>query len=346
MLYLTWYIVINIIYYIQKKKEMVKMKKDMMWAYLIHLGVRMWNDGSVGLSNENLFNNESYTNDEVWRKVTDYLPSQGFNTIVIDLGEGVVYDSHPELAVEGSWPKAKLAAELDRLRSIGLTPLPKLNFSKCHDSWLGKYHFMVATPEYYKVCEDLIREVYELFGKPEYFHLGLDEEVSAYMRRKIFCMQRNDELWWHDAYFYFDICEKLGTHPWVWSDPLWHKGEEFIQKMPKSVIQSNWFYFNLDSIDSPNAKRGKFSEKNSYKTLHDEGFYQVPACSGIWYAKSADTTMETLKREISSKRLIGYMDAPWVLTYERNYYSLIDDAFRFGLAKNKHYPEYCERKGE
>lgn len=33
--------------------------------------------------------------------------------------------------------------------------LPDLLF--CDDAWLGDYQYMVSTPEYYKVCSDVIR---------------------------------------------------------------------------------------------------------------------------------------------------------------------------------------------
>ena len=67
---------------------------------------------------------------------------------------------------------------------------------------------MVSTPEYYKVCADLIKEVCEAFGNPEFFHLGLDEENAANQVYREFVHIRNNKLWWHDAYFYFDEVEK------------------------------------------------------------------------------------------------------------------------------------------
>lgn len=307
------------------------MKDKMMWAYLIHLGVRMWGDG--GAKGDKDYDEESYANDETWRQITDFLPLQGFNTIVIDVAEGMQYESHPEISGKGAWSKDKLKKELERLRSIGLTPIPKLNFSKNHDTWLGKYHFMISTPQYYKVCEDVIKEVYEVFGNPEYFQLGMDEEVSSMMDGKRVKMQRNSELWWHDSYFLFDICERLGTRPWVWADPLWHKKEEYLEKMPKSVLQSNWFYSSFERTVSV--------AKDAYKELDLAGFDQVPTCSGVWYTKSADSTLGNLKHTLNPEKLIGYMEAPWVMTYKNNYYSLLDTAYRFGLAKKKHYPEYC-----
>jgi hypothetical protein len=46
----------------------------------------------------------------------------------------MVYPSHPELAVKGSWSPEKMKSELARLRALGLEPIPKRNFSASHDA--------------------------------------------------------------------------------------------------------------------------------------------------------------------------------------------------------------------
>ena len=75
-----------------------------------------------------------------------------------------------------------MRAEVKRLREMGLEPIPKLNFSTCHDTWLGPYARMVSTPKYYEVAKDLIAETIELFDKPRLFHLGMDEEDERNQR--------------------------------------------------------------------------------------------------------------------------------------------------------------------
>ena len=73
--------------------------------------------------------------------------------------------------------------EVVRLREMGLEPIPKLNFSTCHDAWLGPYARMVSTPQYYQVVKDLIAETIEMFGNPRLFHLGMDEEALVHQRQ-------------------------------------------------------------------------------------------------------------------------------------------------------------------
>ena len=70
----------------------------------------------------------------VWRTLTGRMQGAGMNLLVIDLGEALQYQSHPELAVKGSWKIDRFRAELKRLRSMGQEPIPKLNFSTAHDT--------------------------------------------------------------------------------------------------------------------------------------------------------------------------------------------------------------------
>ena len=150
----------------------------MMWAFFLKLSTNMWGDEG-GTWKYSPFFPELITDDAVWREVVDFLPTQGINTVLIDVGDGIQYESHPEISIPGAWSKDKLKKELAHMREIGLTPIPKLNFSTGHDTWLKEYSRMVSTSIYYQVCEDLIKEVAEVFDYPEYFHLGMDEENAA-----------------------------------------------------------------------------------------------------------------------------------------------------------------------
>ena len=75
-------------------------------ANLLHLGHAMWDKPAGPLECE----------DAEWRFLTDRMAAKGYNMVLIDLGEGVCYESHPEISVKGAWSKDKLAAELSRLR--------------------------------------------------------------------------------------------------------------------------------------------------------------------------------------------------------------------------------------
>ena len=163
---------------------------EMIYSYLIHLSDNMWAQPKLVLPGDEEKQLHLNCDDTVWRRVIDFLPGQGYNAVVIDVGDGVRYETHPEISVAGAWSKDKLKAELDYIRSKGMKVIPKLNFSAGHDGWLGKYAMMIATPEYYKVCKDLILEVAELFGTPELFHLGMDEETYGNQIGRASCRER------------------------------------------------------------------------------------------------------------------------------------------------------------
>ena len=319
------------------------MRSDMIWAYLIQLGENMWGDTTT--VDRPPFHRVPFqpvlgVDDAVWRQVIDFLPAQGFNTVLIDIGDAILYDSHPEISIAGAWSKDKLKQELDHMRSIGLTPIPKLNFSAGHDAWMKNYARMVSTPQYYQVCEDLIREVAELFGFPSLFHLGLDEETAQMQAGYDFCCVRQQELWWHDVYYLFDCCQKVGARPWVWADPCWschgHQ-EEYLRKMPKSVLQSNWFYAPMRRNADGTFRDCQYE---SYLTLDQAGFDQVPTVS-TWQGRleNARVTMELAKNTFAPERVKGFMTAPWQFTRPDRLYALLNDAYCFGQGKLAIYPE-------
>ena len=252
----------------------------------------------------------------VWRRITERARQRRFNAVLMDLCDGCIYPSHPELAVKGSWSVEKLRGELARLRKMGLEPLPKLNFSTTHDAWLKEYGRMVSTPEYYKVCSDLIRDVHEIFDHPRLFHFGFDEESAHNQRKCACCVLRQGDLWWHDFMFFVNTVEKLGMRPWIWSDYVWDHKDEFLAKMPKSVVQSNWYYrqwFDLSTI--PEARRPHLE---SFLMLEKAGFDQIP-CGSNWVRDDNIVGLvQFCRKHIAPDRLKGFLMATWEATIPSN----------------------------
>ena len=283
----------------------------------LQLGNNMWSDVSVKdwalTKKEDLAEVSSLEvlrfDEEVWRRLTDRMAQKGFNAVVMDLGEGCIYPSHPELAVKGSWGAERLQKELARLRGIGIEPIPKLNFSTCHDTWLKEYGRMVSTPEYYRVCADVIRDVCEIFGKPRLLHLGYDEENFGNQRQYAYAVVRQGELWWHDFLFFVKTVEKLGMRPWIWSDYIWRHKDEFLSRMPKSVMQSNWYYrqwFDFKSI--PKERRVHLE---SFLTLEKAGFDQIP-CGSNWACdENIAGLVRFCRKNIAPERLKGFLMTTW-----------------------------------
>ena len=280
------------------------------WACLLHLSYNFW----VEYSSPSPFRGYRpylQLSESLWNDATEKMAKEGMNMVVIDLGDGVKYESHPEIAVNNAWSTTRLRKELERLRKMGLEPIPKLNFAAGHDIWLGEYSRMVSTKKYYEVCSNLIGEVAELFDKPRFFHLGMDEENAQDQRYLDLVVIRQNELWWHDFNFLVKEVEKGGSRAWIWSDYLWQHPEAFFKRMPKSVLQSNWYYD--DSFDE------KLTPVKAYVDLEEFKYDQIP--TGGFYKSNTQSLHNTVgfcKKAIADARLYGFLQTFWAPTTEDN----------------------------
>lgn len=295
-----------------------KSSNEKIWANLLHLSYNMWEDH---VPDEYKDENFKFTtcmdarlwahgyrpnltfDDSLWDNLLKEMVNAGMNMVVIDVGDGIKYESHPEIAVNNAWSTTKLRNELAKMRKMGLEPIPKLNFATTHDIWLGTYARMVSTEKYYAVCRDLIAEVIDLFDKPRFFHLGMDEETAQHQRRQDYVVIRQNDLWWADFYFLIGEVEKNGSRSWIWSDYVWHHPEVFFKKMPKSVLQSNWYY---GTKFGPDVERTKY-----YNELEKRGYDQVPTGSNHSNPDNFGMTVDYCKKVIDSERLFGFITAPW-----------------------------------
>ena len=289
----------------------------LVWGNLLHLSYNMWSDRPVekwgALQGEELgyVCRQPYLrfDEKLWRDLLQAMSRGGLNLVVLDLGDAVAYRSHPEIAVKDAWSPAKLREELKRCRDLGLEPIPKLNFSTAHDTWLGKYARMVSTPEYYRVCRELIAEVTELFDGPRMFHLGYDEETAEHQAKYEYTVVRQYELWWHDFEFFAQTVAEQKTRPWIWADYAWKHADTFFARMPKSVVQSNWYYglsFNPE----------KDTAAKTYVELERHGFDQIPAASNWSTPENFRRTVDFARQHIAPERLLGFLQTPWKPTLE------------------------------
>ena len=308
---------------------MEKHDKDTIWAALLHFGINMWCDQPVkaykDYSPEDLAMLSAADHlrfdEDVWQRVTGRMAEVGMNMIVIDVGEGLQLKSHPELAVKGSWTIDRFRAELGRLRKMGLEPIPKLNFSSAHDIWLKDYSRMLSTPEYYRVCEDVIAEVVEIFDRPRFFHLGYDEENWKCQRFCAYAVVRQGDQWWNDFLKISGFAEKHGMRPWIWSDYAWDHEEEFMRRMPRSVLQSNWYY-GTHFEASKNAHR--VIRCKTFGRLSDAGFDEIPCGSNYESDDNFGALVAYCGKTVAPERLKGFLMAPWFFTVPSKEKKLLD----------------------
>jgi len=279
----------------------------MIWANLLHLSCNMWGDREAPDIGEYVTARPYLRfDDDLWRELLGKMAGAGMNMVVIDLGDGVRYDSHPEIAVDGAWTVSRLQEELAIARDLGLEPIPKLNFSTTHDTWLGPYSKCVSTDAYYAVCRDLIAEVCDIFGKPRFFHIGMDEEGYDCQRNFEYVVIRQFELWWRDLYYLVDQVESGGSRAWIWSDYLWGHPDEFFNKMPKTIVQSDWYYGEAFG-ESDAAVR-------AYTDLESHGYDQIPTGSNFVNAVNFGLIVPYCRKRIAPERLLGFLQTPWFPT--------------------------------
>ncbi|MDZ4731872.1 MAG: twin-arginine translocation signal domain-containing protein [Xanthomonadales bacterium] len=296
---------------------------NLIWGYLIHLGFNFWFDRDVPQWRDWSAKDYIRCDLPLWHELVDRMEIAGINMAVIDLGEGIQYKSHPELAVKGSWSRSQLRDELQRMREKGIEPIPKLNFSAMHDTWLGVYHRCVSSKIYYEVCSDLIAEVIELFDTPRLLHLGLDEEAEANQRNHNHATIRQFELKWNDLAFLAHEVEKGGVRPWVWADYANEHPQEYFANVAKSILQSSWYYKSTFATDEKTLQ--------AINQLDVHGYDQLITCSNYSTPDNFEKSVSFYPARLSPSQLLGFIQTTWfpTLTNVRwRHYSAIDQVAR------------------
>lgn len=312
-------------------------EQNLMWAMLIHLGFNMWTEADNPTTIRDWDCPESKASSTLrlsrpmWNEYIDYLKECGCNTLIIDLGEGLRYESHPELAVEGSWTRDEMEKELARLRGMGFEVIPKLNFSATHDYWLGDYAHMVGSEIYRKVCVDLINEACDIF-KPKYFHLGMDEENYDLQYFYNYIVIRTEHMWWRDFNLFVKTVEENNARAVMWADYIWHHEEDFLENMPKSVLMCNWFYGKKDNYTEPENDLFRRRVKG-YKVLEENGYDQFPTGSNWTDTNSFPALVDYTSDIVSREHLYGYVQTHWLPFTENRRPNLWDAANRLKEAR-------------
>ena len=297
----------------------MRLYNDFLWATLVHIGTNLWHEeGNTRCDCSTLYHTPASPHlrfdKDVYYRYVDEMKAAGLNCIIIDLADAMIFDSHPELAIEGSFTKEQMRAELDRLNELGFEVVPKLNFSATHDTWLKEYSRMLSTEIYYKVCKDLIDEVCELF-EPRYFHIGFDEEGLEHQAKYDYIVIRNNDLWWHDLCYLAKCVEENGARAMVWADYARERPDEFVEKLPKSVIPVNWYYFVDYGEDISEKMRIRVAP---FDILEAHGFDQMPAGSVEYFKENMELLVKYCKNSISKEQLLGFIQTTWTSVEPEN----------------------------
>ena len=328
------------------------------FAILVHLGENMWGDMKA--------QKEMHFDRSVWNNIVDKCVKEGVDTIVLDLGEGIVYPSHPEIAIPGAWTAEETRAEVARLKSLGLRIIPKLNFSAVHDAWLGIYERMVSTPAYYKVVRDLIFDAYELFDSPEYIHIGMDEEHHTHADDPLYtfvCIRR-DELLHRDIKYTADCVKEAGAKVFIWGCPFIHFEEPY-EYMDKDTLvgESNFYEYKKEkwtkisdqSKEVQDFYATRFVQRYGYtieyveedpivqkaidtlKKCAERGFGIAPVSSNIFIKTNDRSTVEYFSEQEYSDSVKMYIGCPWRMTHKDEEDVILEEIELLGVAKREFY---------
>lgn len=304
-------------------------KQEKIWGILMHRSMNY---------TRRLFGDTSHFEEKAWNNIIQLIAESGANTIILDLCDGIEFGSHPEIALKDAWTRKQLREELKKLKSMGISVVPKINFSTTHADWMGEYARMVSTKTYYNVCRDLIYEAYDLFDGPQYIHLGMDEEDAKHNANTQHVVFRQGELYWHDLRFLMDCVIDKGATPWIWSCALFDHPEEYKKYIGvHDAVLSPWYYnaFRKEHYtpiesraeyvayynEGDYAKMGlKYVEEDPFLVnfrnvalpLMKEGYRYVPCAST--FNKCPYNTMdlvEYFKDNAPDEQVLGFMTAPW-----------------------------------
>lgn len=294
------------------------------YAYTIQLGNNMWYDKEqlppqdpnfvhIRLPYRSVFNKDK----TAFRLLVDHAKNEDFNTIIIHMGEGYQYKSHPEIAPQNAWTEDELKAEIAHIRELGMEPVPMLNFSAAHDMWLGKYERMVGTDTYKNVCLDLIDEVCKLFDSPKYFHIGMDEETYEAQTYLDFATVRNEVVMKRDLADFFRVIRKNGSTPWMFFDFYKTSPDAFSDVVDKDVILSDV------TIRYSATKKTTPTE---YVKLAQNGYKIVPMITHHFILPIENHVMPFLRNKIDKNAVAGVMNFPFLFCEDDNKYKLMYEA--------------------
>jgi hypothetical protein len=136
----------------------------------------------------------------------------------------------------------------------------------------------------------------------------MDEEAFEAQKEFEYVVVRQYDLWWRDLLRVAERVREHGARPWIWSDYAWSHRDPYLERMPLSMLQSNWYYGREWDPARP--------EVRTYLDLDAKGFEQMP-CGTTWsYRENLIDTVRFCTSELSPDRIRGFVQTSWKPTIE------------------------------
>ena len=164
-----------------------------------------------------------------------------FNTLVLELKGGLQSAHHPKLSRKDAWTRDDLGKVLESAERYGITVIPTFN-TPAHSEWIGRVYpdltedettglLCTRHPETKRLVEDMLTELHEAFGQPDFVHIGHDEiGFKTHRKHEAQRCPRCEgtprwQLLTEDLTWQHEVLSRLGAKPMMWSDMLireWH----------------------------------------------------------------------------------------------------------------------------
>lgn len=299
-----------------------------MKIFHICIGQNMYCDGYGDLplgDIDRIYRDWLYFDMDVFREVTAKLPLFGFDTVMIELAEGMEYLCAPELKVKGTLSQSEISREIRNLKEMGLKVIPKLDFSATHDIWLKDYSRMLSTDEYRQKCEELISETCGIFGNPEYFHIGMGDECNEKQQHYGYIATRGAKCFWRDAYAMFDACRKNKAIPVISAESFMREEEVFLHYLPKdAVIDVNYGGLFLPEKDFF-GRDERSGEQKKLQGIFDIKNKIIASGTLAGWGNEAKSYFDFARKQ---QNVIALMASPSVATVKRNKFLLFREIDR------------------
>ena len=201
-----------------------------------------------------------------------------FNYLVLEFWGTYPFESHPALC----WEEFRTSPEnIKRLvaigKELGVTLIPQFqlfghaSFGRgssgkhvtldFHPEYLPLFEpdgwtWCLSNPETRKVLADVVLELYEVFDRPKYFHIGFDEAYDPAecrdCRRADYATLLKDHLLYFHQLMAEHNCRIMMWHDMLITraDPRWHgyiaignnRTADLLEQLPKDIVICDWQY--------------------------------------------------------------------------------------------------------
>jgi hypothetical protein len=265
-------------------------------------------------------------------RIVDLAAELEFNTVVLQIANGVMFDAAPELSRKGAWTRAQLTEFARHAREQGLDVIPEFKFLTHQEKFLAghypelMYNVVTYDPResgVYDIVFAVLDEVIELIN-PRAISIGHDEVVGwnpHHAKRNLAAGETMlpADLFLADVVQLHEYLETRNVETWMWGDMLISPGEfpdmegtylhgttggygkALRDQIPRSIVICDWHY------------SGSQAEFPSVAMLQSEGFEVIGA---VW---ENPITAENFSRYVADSGAAGMMATTWFYVPQRRW---------------------------